>query len=181
MLETNRPATKTGAKKRGMIFWLRDLLIMAAILLLLGAFVLQPVRVKGESMRNTLQNGELMIVTKYDYLLGDPGRFDVVICHFPEEGGTVFVKRIVGIPGDTVGIENGMLLINGEAMEEDYIEYPPNYNMTETTVGPGKYFVLGDNRASSKDSHIVGLLDRNHIIGHVRQVIWPLTALRAIE
>ena len=97
------------------------------MLLLVGAFFLQPVRVKGESMRNTLQNGEMMVVTKYDYRLGDPGRFDVVICHFSGEGRTVFVKRIVGIPGDTVEILNGTLRINGEAAEERYIDYPPNY------------------------------------------------------
>ena len=181
MLETNRPIEKTSARKRGALLWFRDLLITAAVLLLIGAFVLQPVRVKGESMRNTLQNGELMIVTKYDYLLGDPDRFDVVICHFPEEGSTVFVKRIVGIPGDTVRIANGTLLINGDAVDEGYIEYPPNYAMPEKVVGPGNYFVLGDNRASSMDSHIVGLLDREHIIGHVRQVIWPLDAVRTIE
>jgi len=182
MLETNRPAVEAGvSKKRASFLWIRDLLISAAFLLLIGAFVMQPVRVKGESMRNTLQNGEMMIVTKYDYLFGEPSRFDVVTCHFPGEGGTVFVKRIVGVPGDTVEILSGTLWINGEAMEEHYIDYPPNYMMPETIVEPGKYFVLGDNRASSKDSHIVGQLGKDQILGHVRQVIWPLDAFRAVE
>lgn len=187
MFESSQPATavKTNKpKRRGDIkwlLWIRDVLVIGTIFLLIAAFVFQPIYVKGESMLNTLKNGEMMIVTKYDYLFNDPDRFDVVICNFPGEGQTVFVKRIVGIPGDRIAIENGMLYINGKAATESYISFPANYMMPETLVETGKYFVLGDNRASSKDSHIVGQLDKRQILGHVRQVVWPLSEYRMIE
>lgn len=174
------PGTHRKTQRGALLAWMRNLLVCALIVLLFCTFVLQPIRVSGESMRNTLQNGELMLVTKYDYLLGDPSRFDIVICHFPGEGQTMFVKRVVGVPGDTVAIRNGTLYLNGEPVEELYIDRAPNYTMPDTIVGAGQYFVLGDNRASSMDSHIVGQLSREQILGHVRQVVWPLSAFRAV-
>lgn len=151
------------------------------LVLLVTTFLLEPIRVEGQSMRNTLQNGDVMLATKIDYLIGSPDRFDVVICNFPGEGRQRFVKRIVGVPGDVVSIDDGTLMLNGERMEEAYIDFPPNYRMPEVTVGEGHYFVLGDNRASSMDSHIVGLLSRDQILGHVQYVMWPLPQMRAIH
>lgn len=154
--------------------------IAAVIYLFTITFLFEPIRVDGRSMQNTLHDGEFMIATKLDYLLSDPSRFDVVICRYPGEGNTRFVKRIVGIPGDRIRIAGGALLINGEAADEPYIDFPPNYAMEEVTVTEGRYFVLGDNRASSMDSHIVGQLTREQILGHVQLVFWPLGTVRAI-
>lgn len=159
----------------------RNVLTCIAVAFLFCSLIIQPIRVQGESMKNTLQNGELMLVSKYDYILGDPSRFDVVICHFPGEGSTKFVKRIIGMPGDIVFIQKGVVYINNEPLVEPYIDFIPNYTMPETTIKKGHYFVLGDNRASSMDSHIVGQLTRDKILGHVQQVVWPFTSYRAIE
>ena len=163
--------------------WVLPALLVVAIVLPVRAFAVDWMPVQGDSMKNTLQDGECMLVTKYDYLLGDPERFDVVICHYEGRGNTHFVKRVVGIPGDTVAVRGGTLYVNGEAVDEPYIDYPPDYTLEETTVEAGHYFVLGDNRANSNDSHVptVGQIARDDIVAHVRYVFWPLNSMRAIE
>ncbi|MDR0897171.1 MAG: signal peptidase I [Oscillospiraceae bacterium] len=161
--------------------WVMVVVVAVAAALLIRTFIFEPVRVDGESMINTLQDGEYMIVTKYDYWLGDPERFDVVICRYPNRGMTNFVKRVVGLPGDEVAVSGGVLYLNGEAVDEPYIDYPPYYTLDPYTVPEGQYFVLGDNRASSNDSHSVGPLARNQIKGHVRLVAWPFSDFRTVE
>ena len=165
---------------RNVWMWCRALFVCALSTFLFCFLIMQPMRVQGESMRDTLQNGDLMWVTKYDYILGAPERFDVVICNFPQEGETNFVKRIVGVAGDTVAIQDGSLYINQVRVEEPYIDFPPNYEMPPTEIAQGHYFVLGDNRTSSKDSHIVGQLTRSQIRGHVQYVFWPFDQARKI-
>lgn len=177
-------------KKTKMQVFLRELIslllnIVSALVIvsLLTIFVFQIIGVDGTSMANTLQDRERMFVTKYQYLFGDPARFDVVICRYPDRGRQNFVKRVVGIPGDTVAVSRGVLYVNGAPVEEDYIDYPPQYTLPETVVAPGHYFVLGDNRANSNDSHVaaVGQLEREKIVGKVRAVIWPVSAWRAVR
>lgn len=163
--------------------WVFSLLMAVLLALFLTVFVFQIIGVDGVSMADTLQDNERMFVTKFDYLLGNPQRFDVVVCHYPDRGNINFVKRIVGIPGDTVAVHGGLLYVNGEAIQEDYITYLPYYEMTDTLVEEGHYFVLGDNRTRSNDSHSpeVGQLARSQIKGKVRAVIWPLSAMRWIH
>lgn len=167
--------------KQELIEWIVTIAAALAIAFVIRTFLFEPVRVEGGSMSNTLLDGEIMFVTKPEYLSGDPERFDVVICHYPDRGNTNFVKRVVGLPGDTVEIKDGYLYVNGEKYEEDYLTYRPNYTMSAYTVPDGMYFVLGDNRSNSNDSHIIGPVSRDMIIGHVRQVIWPLDSWRTIE
>lgn len=176
-------AQKKKSLGREILEWILVILIAAGAALLIRTFVFEPVRVDGNSMQNTLQNNEYMIVTKYQYLYGDPERFDVVICRYPGRGNTNFVKRVVGIPGDTVAVRNGTLYVNGEAVDEPYIDYKPTYVMAETLVEEGYYFVMGDNRPNSNDSHVagVGQLSRDQIVGEVRLVVWPLSSWRTIE
>lgn len=165
---------------RELLSWVLSIAVAFAAAGVIHTFVFTPVRVDGTSMLGTLHDKEYMIVTKYDYLFHDPDRFDVVICHYPDRGNVSFVKRIVGIPGDTVSISGGVLYVNGEAVEEDYIDYP-SYTMAEITVEEGHYFVMGDNRANSNDSRHVGQLERNQINGKVQLVIWPLSGIRTIQ
>lgn len=178
--------------KQELIEWIVTIAAALAIAFVIRTFLFEPVRVDGSSMSNTLLNGEIMFVTKTEYTtielfgksiaLGDePERFDVVICHYPDRGNTNFVKRVVGLPGDTVEIKDGYLYVNGEKYEEEYLTYRPNYTMSAYTVPEGEYFVLGDNRSNSNDSHLIGPISRDMIIGHVRHVIWPLDSWRAIE
>lgn len=167
--------------KQELLEWIVTIAAALAIAFVIRTFLFEPVRVEGGSMSNTLLDGEIMFVTKPEYLSGDPERFDVVICHYPDRGNTNFVKRVVGLPGDTVEIKDGYLYVNDVKYEEDYLTFRPNYTMSAYTVPEGEYFVLGDNRSNSNDSHIIGPITRNMIIGHVRQVIWPLSSWRAIE
>lgn len=167
--------------KQELVEWIVTIVAALTIALVIRTFLFEPVRVDGRSMLETLQNGEIMFVTKPEYLAGDPQRFDVVICHYPDRGNTNFVKRVVGLPGDTVEVKDGYLYVNGEKYEEEYLTYRPNYNLAAYTVPEDMFFVLGDNRSNSNDSHLIGPISRDMIVGHVRQVIWPLSAWRSIE
>ena len=172
---------KTNKIVREVLSWIELIAIAAGLAFLIHTFIFQPVRVDGPSMSYTLLDDEYMIVTKYDYWLGEPERFDVVICRYPGRGRTNFVKRLVGLPGDTVSMLNGTLYVNGEAVDEPYITNHANYDMEAVTLGENEYFVLGDNRSSSNDSHLVGTLSRDQIRGHVRLVVFPFSHFRVIE
>lgn len=168
--------------------WVVTIVAALAIALVVRTFLFELVRVDGRSMNDTLQDGEIMFVTKTEYTTmwldigdkaifripigGDPERFDVVICHYPGRGGTNFVKRVVGLPGDTVEIRDGYLYVNGVKYEEDYLTHRPNYSMSAYTVPENMFFVLGDNRSNSNDSHLIGPIPREMIVGHVRVVLW---------
>ena len=178
-----KKAKKEKPKKnwqREALEWVITLGCAVGLALLIRAFVFEPFVVKGDSMNDTLANAEVMFTTKFDYLLGEPQRFDVVICHYPNRNEN-FVKRIVGIPGDTVAVREGFLYVNGELQEEPYITHRPRYTYEDYTVQPGEYFVLGDNRASSNDSHLVGPLKREQIVSHVRAVFFPFGSVRGIK
>lgn len=185
--ETAAPETEGKPKKekkpfwREVLEWVVTIIAAVAIAFVVRTFLFEPVRVDGNSMNYTLANGEIMLVTKPEYLLGDPQRFDVVICHYPGRGNTNFVKRIVGLPGDTVAVQDGFLYVNGEKYAEEYITNRPNYTLPEYEVPEGMYFVLGDNRSNSNDSHLIGPIERSMIIGHVRQVVFPFGNWRAVE
>ena len=186
---------KTGKPKktfgREVLEWVVTIVAAVAIAFVVRTFLFEPVRVDGSSMYgtlvdgeimcDTLQDGEIMLVTKPEYLLGDPQRFDVVICHYPNRGNTNFVKRVVGLPGDTVAVKDGYLYVNGEKYEEEYLVNRPNYTLADYVVPEGMYFVLGDNRSNSNDSHLIGPISRDMIIGHVRQVVFPFSGWRAVE
>ena len=148
-------------------------------------------------MNNTLKDGEIMLVSKPDYVWASPGRGDVVICRYPERlertfslsaslsltQHTIFVKRLVALPGDTVEIRNGQLYINGEAAQDPRSLGSTARDMPRRTLGSDEYFVLGDNRFSSHDSRSqdVGPLRRDMILGKAKWVIWPLNSIRTIE
>lgn len=179
--ETGKKGKKKKTAKQEIIEWIVTLGAALLIALFVRTFLCELVVVDGNSMNHTLLNTELMVVTKPEYLLGDPERNDVVVCHYPNRGNTYFVKRVVGLPGDTIAIQDSYLYLNGEKQPEDFLTIRPNYNMSEYTVPEGKYFVLGDNRASSNDSHIIGPLDRDMILGKVHFVIFPFDSIRAID
>ena len=173
-----KPARKS--VKKEILSWALTLLAAVAIALPIRAFVFEPIRVDGRSMQDTLQDGELMLVTKYEYLFGDPERFDVIVCRYPNRKER-FVKRIVGLPGDTLSIADGLLSVNGVTYPEDYLTYRPDYELAEYTVPEDSYFVLGDHRNNSNDSHLIGPITREQIIGHTRCVVFPFSAMRGIE
>ena len=185
--------------------WVFSLAAAAVIVLLLQSFVFTLIRVDGHSMESTLADGERLFVTVADVRLGLLERGDVVICHYPNRGRTFFVKRAVGVPGDTVYRENGVTHIsyeaigeNGErviidhALDADTSTSSPRDDYGPYVLGDDEYFVVGDNRAPYKShdsrdwndsdpSNDVGPITSSMITGHVRCVIWPLNSIRTVE
>ncbi len=145
------------------------------------AYVFEIVRVEGPSMEPTLQSGEMLCVTKFDYIFSAPARGDVVVCRYPNREST-FIKRIVGLPGDTVMIKDGRTYVNDELVDESFVSYPAESDYGPVLIGNGQYLVMGDNRAVSHDSRAddVGTLKADYIIGHARSVVYPLSDIHGI-
>jgi signal peptidase I len=128
-------------------------------------------RIDGSSMNPTLLDGEYLIINNLNYLLDDPQYGDIVVFRHPRNELNL-IKRVIGVPGDTVKIENGTVWVNGEELTETYIAAPPNYG-GEWSVPPDQYFVLGDNRNNSSDSHSWGYLPKENLLGKAFFVYWP--------
>lgn len=162
---------------REILSWILTLGAAVVIGLLIRSFVFIPVMVKGESMQNTLMNREIVMATKPEYLRGDYTRGDIVICHYPNRGSTLFVKRLVGLPGDTLEIREGVLYVNGDLVDESGIDMytPSRASMSPITLGEDQFFVMGDNRGNSNDSRSIGPITKDMVLAHVQRVIWPLS------
>ena len=161
--------------KQEIIEWVVTLVVALVIAVVVRTYLFEPVRVDGNSMYPTLKHGEIMVVSKMAYQFnGEPELFDVVICHYPGRGNTNFVKRVVGLPGDTVEVKDGHLIVNGVIFAEKFLHERPVENYGPITVPEGQYFVMGDNRNNSNDSRRaeVGPLERENIIGKVTAVLW---------
>ena len=170
--------------KQEIFEWVMVFVVAAAMAFVVRTFIFEPVRVDGASMMNTLTDSDFMIATKFDYWLGDPDRFDIVICNYPNTSdGKYRVKRVVGMPGETIELVGGRLYVNGEFVEQNFDMTPNQTNFGPFTVPQDHYFVLGDNRNNSKDSRsiMVGALPRDMICGHVRAVVFPFSSARIIE
>jgi len=183
---------KASFKLSSLISWVVTLGSAVVIALLIRSFLFEPIRVQGESMRDTLANGEIMFVTKIDYIFNPPKQGDVIICKYP--GRTeYFVKRLMGCPGDIIEIKNNLVYRNGELLEEPYLTPENNtrgLSMEAFELKEGEYFVMGDNRDNSHDSrnyyyqggrYIPAALTRDQIIGHVQCVLFPFGNIRGIE
>lgn len=167
--------------------WLKALLIALVVVLLFRHFLVTPSIVKGESMMPNLQDGDRIILSKISSI----DRFDEIAFEAPDSNDN-YVKRVIGVPGDTVEMRNDQLIINGKTYEEPYLdEYKQflndGFTLTEDftlesltgeeKVPEGKYFVLGDNRQRSKDSRTFGFIDEESVIGDVKFRIWPLDSI----
>jgi signal peptidase I len=147
--------------------------IMALILYFVIDQVLGRVRVENISMLPTLKPGEFILVNKLAYRLGDFHRGDIVIFHYPRDPHEDYIKRVIGLPGDVVRVEGGVVYINENPLSESYISAPPSYTGS-WTVEENQIFVLGDNRNQSSDSHSWGFVDYNLVVGRALVVYWPL-------
>ena len=132
----------------------------------------QNFRIEGASMLPTLHEGEYLIINKLIYYLEEPERGDIIVLHFPNDRSRDFIKRIIGLPGDTVEIRNGEVRVNGYLLNEPYISAPPNNNKT-WQIPEDQFFVVGDNRPNSSDSRSWSYLPREDIIGRAWVVYWP--------
>lgn len=180
--------------------WIGAILGAVVLAMAIRALLIEPVRVDGGSMNNTLIDGEVMLVTKPEVLFGNLNRGDIVICRFPGRfkqhtvhlgapldlelvTHTLFVKRLVALPGDTVQVTGGVLYINDQPVDEPYVDYPPREEYPRTLMGENQYMVMGDNRAGSHDgrSRDVGPITKDMIVGRPRLVILPLGQFRTIQ
>ncbi len=128
-------------------------------------------RIEGSSMNPTLADGQYLLINNLSYYLSEPQRGEIIVFHHPTSELNL-IKRVIGLPGDHVVIENGTVSVNGQALTEPYISAPPNYR-GQWTVPEGNYFVLGDNRNASSDSHTWSFLPKDHIVGRADIIYWP--------
>ncbi|MBI3944113.1 MAG: signal peptidase I [Chloroflexi bacterium] len=150
-----------------------ETIVLTFIIFLLIQSVVQNFRIEGFSMEPSLNAGQYLIVNKLIYRLHPPERGDIIVFEYPRAPDRDFIKRVIGLPGDQVQVTGRHVLINGTPLLEPYIKDPPNYEFPPTVVPPGEYFVMGDNRNNSSDSHSWGMLPSPNIIGKAWFSYWP--------
>ena len=168
-----------------LLSWITSFAISFTILALFLVFVGKPFTVSGQSMYPTLHDSDRMFMSK----LGDIHRFDVVVLQAPDQDKE-YIKRVIGMPGDTIEVKDGKLYINGQVVDQPFINtellvnktvYIDDFTLQELTgelkVPEGKYFVMGDNRGVSKDSRMIGFIERSAIEGKAVFTIWPLNRI----
>lgn len=169
--------------------WAKSLLIGILLMVLIRTFILTPIVVDGASMNTTLMDHDRMIVNKLD----KPERFDIVVFHASETED--YIKRVIGLPGDRIEYKDDTLYINGAAYEEPYLDeqknntpglLTKNFTLEDTpvaaaTVPEGEIFVMGDNRAYSKDSRMIGAIPLDQVIGTTNIVFWPVGEMKLIR
>ena len=160
---------------RHFIDLLHDLALAVVICALLITYVVQAFKVQGTSMAPELIDGERILVNKFVYDFRAIERGDVVVFWYTEDPDVSFIKRVIGLPGDTIEIARGKVLINGDPLNEPYVqpEHADRRGYPAQEVRPGHYFVLGDNRRGSNDSRSWGLVPRRYIYGKAFLRIWP--------
>ncbi len=157
--------------------WARDLLLSLILAALVILFIYQPVQVEGTSMMPALVDQERIFISKFTYRFGieKVQRGDTVVFWFPADSSKSYIKRVIGVPGDVVRIDDGVVYVNGAPLQESYV--PPGYrdhqSVAELTVQPDYYFLLGDHRSSSNDSRSWGSVHRRYIYGKAVFVYWP--------
>ena len=147
-------------------------IIIIIAIILIRAFIITPVRVDGNSMKNTFEDGDLLLLFK----LGNVDRFDVVVLD-EEYDDEIIIKRIIGLPGETVEIKNGKIYINEEEISDDY-GYGETSDYEKTTLSADEYFILGDNRLISKDSRYFGPVKEEEIMGKIILRFYPFNKIK---
>lgn len=154
---------------------------LALGLFLLYALLFNVSVVRGNSMAPGIRDGDRILVQPWSLLLGGVDRGDVVVLRYPLDPNLDYIKRVVGLPGDQVVMEAGSLWVNGERVEEGYVQDPDREIHLRTEVKPGHYFVLGDNRRRSSDSREFGQVPDGHLRGVVAVRLWPPARLGLID
>ena len=166
--------------------WILFIVIVVAASYLVVTFMGQRTQVSGESMETTLSDGDHLIVDKITYRFRDPKRYDIVVFPYRYEENTYYIKRIIGLPGETVQIVDGYVYINGVQLDEHYgnaLIMAPGQVAQPIRLGEDEYFVLGDNRNNSQDSRSanVGVIHRDELLGRAWIRIWPIDKFGVIR
>lgn len=167
---------------------LQLILIALCLALLIRTFVAEPRYIPSDSMLPTLEKGDRLVVEKISDRFHPPTTGDIIVFEPPEKlqvlgyaKDQAFIKRVIGEPGQIVNIANHQVYLNGEPLKENYIAEPPAYQLGAMQVPEGEFFVMGDNRNDSNDSHVWGFLPRKNIIGRARFRFWPLNRIGFVE
>ncbi len=162
--------------RRELRSWTRDLAVALGLAIVVMIFLYQPVKVEGTSMNPLLSDQERIFINKFVYRFEPIERGDVVVFWYPLDRSKSFIKRVVGLPGETIEIRDGHLYINGDELADQYV--PPGYidssNYGPREIPPGEYFVMGDHRDSSNDSRVFGPVPRSFIYGKAVFAYWPV-------
>ena len=162
---------------KGIRSWFRELLesVVPAlvIVLVVNVFLAQATRVEGQSMEPNLHNNERLIIEKLSYRFIEPKRGDIIVLRRPNRSGEPLIKRVVGLPGDTVEIRNSRVYINGIVLDEPYLDQQTRGDMPARIVPEENVFVLGDNRRASNDSRAFGMVSYDDIVGRAWLRYWP--------
>jgi signal peptidase I len=168
-------ATNPEEERSGLARMLLDILetlVLSVLLFVAINAISARIRVDGYSMEPTLHTGEFVIVNRLAYQIGSPKVGDVIVFHYPRDPQQEYIKRIIGLGGDTVRVEGGQVYVNGQRLHEPYIAAPPAYRNV-WQVPKDSLFVLGDNRNNSSDSHNWGFVPMNYVVGKAIAVYWP--------
>ena len=172
---------------RTILGYILYILVIIGLTWMIVTFVGQRTRVSGQSMETTLQDGDNLIVDKISYRFHDPSRYDIIVFPYKYEENTFYIKRIIGLPGETVQVKDGYTYINGKKLTSDIygreVMDEPGIAEEPIKLGSDEYFVLGDNRNHSQDSRdpYVGVLKRSDLMGRAFIRIYPLNKFGVIK
>jgi len=170
---------ETAAPENPLLEIIRFALIALIIVIPIRMFIAQPFIVSGASMDDTFHSGDYLIVDQVSYHFNQPKRSDIVIFRYPEDPSKFFIKRVIGVPGDTLSIDGNVITITNEAnpegaaLNEPYIKSMTTSTRLTTTLAEQEYFVMGDNRDQSSDSRVWGVLNEDEIIGRAFIRLFP--------
>ena len=157
--------------------WALTIIIPVVVALLIHNYLFTFARVDGDSMLDTFHTNNITGVSRIHYRINEPQRGEVITCHY-DESKKLYVKRIIGLPGETLEIKDGTVYINGEALKEEYLTRFDNYDFGPFVLGEDEVLVMGDNRPVSLDGRQLGPIPIDYIYGRVMFVAWPFDEIR---
>ncbi|MGE5630641.1 MAG: signal peptidase I [Caulobacteraceae bacterium] len=172
--------------KKEIYSWVKTILLALVLALILRTFIFRTAYAMSISMEPTLHEGQILIISKISYLVGEPHRGDIVVIDSKQDKLEKhnLIKRVIGLPGETIEIKDNKVYIDGKELKPDYTTSPtPDFGFVKTQIPPGEYMVMGDNRENSRDSRFdsVGFVDGKNITGKAVFRVWPFNKAGALK
>ena len=158
-------------KNKKIILEIGSYILIFIVVLLIKSYVVSPIRVNGNSMYKTLHDQDIMILNEFTYYFNDIERLDIAVV---KEDGDYLIKRVIGLPGEIIKCENGVVFINNKKLEEPYV-FGTTSDFDEVVIGDDEYFVMGDNREVSLDSRVYGTYKKKYVVGKATYTIFPFS------